>query len=110
MGPAGHHREPPQVLPETSVPKQVYRADPDGYTLLSSPPPPLVINHNFYSKLGFEPAKFEPIIVIAEVPNALIINPNNIKAANLSELARLSFKRTQTRSLPPRRATERPRI
>jgi tripartite-type tricarboxylate transporter receptor subunit TctC len=65
--------------------EQVYRATPDGYTLLSSPPPPLVINQNLYSKLGFEPAKFEPIIVIAHVPNALIINPNNIRAANLSE-------------------------
>ena len=65
---------------------QVYRAAPDGYTLLSSPPPPLVINQNLYPKLGFEPAKFEPIIVIAQVPNALIVNPNNIKAANLSEL------------------------
>src|ERR1700712_4142714 len=30
----------------------VYRAAPDGYTLLSSPPPPLVTNHNLYAKLG----------------------------------------------------------
>ena len=45
-----------------------------------------MINQNLYPKLGFEPAKFEPIIVIAQVPNALIVNPNNIKAANLSEL------------------------
>jgi tripartite-type tricarboxylate transporter receptor subunit TctC len=66
--------------------EQVYRAAPDGYTLLSSPPPPLVINQNLYPKLGFEPARFEPIIVIAQVPNALIVNPNNIKAANLREL------------------------
>jgi tripartite-type tricarboxylate transporter receptor subunit TctC len=66
--------------------EQVYRSAPDGYTLLSSPPPPLVINQNLYPKLSYEPAKFEPIIVMAQVPNALIINPNNIKAANLSEL------------------------
>ena len=65
--------------------EQVYRAAPDGYTLLSSPPPPLVINQNLYSKLGFEPTKFEPIIVIAQVPNALIVNPNNVKASNLGE-------------------------
>ena len=40
--------------------EQVYHSAPDGYTLLSSPPPPLVINHNLYPKLGFDPTKFEP--------------------------------------------------
>src|SRR6187549_1152667 len=64
----------------------VYRSDPDGYTLLSAPPPPLVINQNLYPKLGFDPTKFEPIIVMAQVPNALLVNPNNIKASSLNEL------------------------
>jgi tripartite-type tricarboxylate transporter receptor subunit TctC len=64
----------------------VYRAAPDGYTLLSSPPPPLVINQNLYPKLGFEPAKFEPIVVMAHVPNALIVNPDSIKASSVAEL------------------------
>jgi tripartite-type tricarboxylate transporter receptor subunit TctC len=36
----------------------VYKSTPDGYTLLSSPPPPLVINQNLYPKLAFEPARF----------------------------------------------------
>jgi tripartite-type tricarboxylate transporter receptor subunit TctC len=63
----------------------VYRSAPDGYTLLSSPPPPLVINQNLYPKLGFDPTRFEPIIVMAQVPNALIVNPNNVKASNLAE-------------------------
>src|ERR1700730_533389 len=31
-----------------------YNADPDGYTLLSAPPPPLVINQNLYPKLPFD--------------------------------------------------------
>src|SRR5947208_15297267 len=35
-----------------------YRADPDGYTLLSAPPPPLVVNQNLYPKLGFDPTQF----------------------------------------------------
>jgi tripartite-type tricarboxylate transporter receptor subunit TctC len=65
--------------------EQAYRSAPDGYTLLSSPPPPLVINQNLYPKLGFDPTRFEPIIVMAQVPNALIVNPNNIKASNLAE-------------------------
>ena len=64
----------------------VYRSDPDGYTLLSAPPPPLVINQNLYPKLGFDPTKFEPIIVVAQVPNALLVNPNNVKASSLGEL------------------------
>jgi tripartite-type tricarboxylate transporter receptor subunit TctC len=64
----------------------VYNSPPDGYTLLSAPPPPLVINHNLYPKLGFDPTKFEPIIVMAHVPNALIVNPNRIKASNVAEL------------------------
>ena len=55
--------------------EQVYHSAPDGYTLLSSPPPPLVINHNLYPKLGFDPTKFEPVIVMAQVPNAVIVNP-----------------------------------
>jgi tripartite-type tricarboxylate transporter receptor subunit TctC len=63
-----------------------FRAVPDGYTLLSAPPPPLVINQSLYPKLGFDPAKFEPIIVMAQVPNALIVNPNNVKASSLREL------------------------
>jgi tripartite-type tricarboxylate transporter receptor subunit TctC len=64
----------------------VYHADPDGYTLLSSPPPPLVINQNLYPKLGFDPAKFEPVIVMAQVPNALIVNPKNLTASSVAEL------------------------
>jgi tripartite-type tricarboxylate transporter receptor subunit TctC len=45
-----------------------------------------VINQNLYPKLGFDPTKFEPIIVTIQVPNALIVNPNNIKASTLAEL------------------------
>jgi tripartite-type tricarboxylate transporter receptor subunit TctC len=66
--------------------EMVYRSAPDGYTLLSSPPPPLVINQNLYPKLGFDPTKFEPIIVMAQVPNALIVNPNSVKASTVNEL------------------------
>ncbi len=64
----------------------VYKSAPDGYTLLSAPPPPLVVNQNLYPNLGFDPAKFEPILVTAQVPNALLINPTKLKAATLPEL------------------------
>jgi tripartite-type tricarboxylate transporter receptor subunit TctC len=45
-----------------------------------------VINQNLYRNLPFDPLKFEPVIVMAMVPNALIVNPNNVKSSNLSEL------------------------
>jgi tripartite-type tricarboxylate transporter receptor subunit TctC len=66
--------------------EMVYRSEPDGYTLLAAPPPPLVINQNLYPKLGFDPTKFEPVIVMAHVPNALVVNPNAVKASNVAEL------------------------
>ena len=48
-----------------------YRADPDGYTLLCAPPPPLAINHNLYKSLPYDWSKFAPITVLALVPNVI---------------------------------------
>jgi tripartite-type tricarboxylate transporter receptor subunit TctC len=62
-----------------------FRSEPDGYTLLSAPPPPLVINHNLYPKLGFDPREFVPIIIMGRVPNALVVNPK-VAAKNVAEL------------------------
>ena len=66
--------------------EMAYRADPDGYTLLSAPPPPLVVNQNLYPHLAFDPGKFEPIIIMASVPNGLFVNPNKIKANSVAEI------------------------
>jgi tripartite-type tricarboxylate transporter receptor subunit TctC len=63
----------------------VAKAEPDGYTLLSAPPPPLVINHNLYPKLGFDPTQFVPIIIMGRVPNALVVNPK-VPFKNVAEL------------------------
>jgi tripartite-type tricarboxylate transporter receptor subunit TctC len=52
----------------------VAKADPDGYTLLAAPPPPLVINQNLYPRLGYDPAEFTPIVIMGRVPNALVVN------------------------------------
>ena len=52
----------------------VAKADPDGYTLLAAPPPPLVINQNLYPRLGFDPTEFVPIVIMGRVPNALVIS------------------------------------
>lgn len=53
----------------------VSKAEPDGYTLLASPPGPLAINHNLYAKLPFDPVKFVPVTVMATVPNVLAVRP-----------------------------------
>jgi tripartite-type tricarboxylate transporter receptor subunit TctC len=63
----------------------VAKSDPDGYTLLASPPPPLVINQNLYPQLGFDPLKFVPVVVIGRVPNALVVNPDKITANSVKD-------------------------
>ena len=60
------------------------KADPDGYTLLSAPPPPLVINQSLYPKLNFDPSTFVPIIIISRVPNSLVVHPK-VTAKNVAE-------------------------
>jgi tripartite-type tricarboxylate transporter receptor subunit TctC len=63
----------------------VAKSDPDGYTLLASPPPPLVINQNLYPQLGFDPLKFVPVVVIGRLPNALVVNPDKIAANSVKD-------------------------
>jgi len=54
----------------------VFRAEPDGYTLLSAPPPPLVINRLLYLKLSYDSTQFVPVTVIAANPNVLLVHPS----------------------------------
>jgi tripartite-type tricarboxylate transporter receptor subunit TctC len=58
----------------------VAKSDADGYTLLATPPGPLVINQYLYPHLEFDPAQFVPIAVMGRVPNALVVNPDKIAA------------------------------
>lgn len=50
-------------------------AEPNGYTLLASPPGPLVINEALYRELTFRPSEFEPAIVMGSVPNVMDVRP-----------------------------------
>ncbi len=54
---------------------QVYQAEPDGYTLLSAPPPPLVINRLLYPKLAYDSTQFVPMTVIGAIPNVFLVHP-----------------------------------
>ena len=51
----------------------VFRAAPDGYTLLVTPQSPLVINQHLFENLRFDPAKFEAVGLIVKVANALVM-------------------------------------
>jgi tripartite-type tricarboxylate transporter receptor subunit TctC len=53
----------------------VFRAEPDGYTMLVSIPGPFTVNPVLYHKLNFEPAEFVPVALLATIPTALIANP-----------------------------------
>jgi tripartite-type tricarboxylate transporter receptor subunit TctC len=51
----------------------VFAAAPDGYTLMSSQPAPLTTNVALYKKLNFDPAAFEPIVIMSRFPNVLLV-------------------------------------
>lgn len=63
----------------------VAKADPDGYTLLVTPPNPLVINQSLYPKLAYDPAAFVPVTVLVDQPNVLVAH-SSIPVSNLPEL------------------------
>jgi tripartite-type tricarboxylate transporter receptor subunit TctC len=66
----------------------VARAEPDGYTLLSTPPAPLVINPSLYVKLPYDPTQFVPVSVMAAIPSVLLAHPR-IAAKDVPELVAL---------------------
>ncbi|KWT83521.1 MULTISPECIES: tripartite tricarboxylate transporter substrate binding protein [unclassified Variovorax] len=55
--------------------EMVFRSEPDGNTLMVSPPAPIAINQHLYKKLSFDPSKWVPVTVLATVPNVLVVNP-----------------------------------
>jgi tripartite-type tricarboxylate transporter receptor subunit TctC len=63
----------------------VSRANPDGYTLLASPPGPLAINKSLYKSLNYDPDTLVPITLIASAPNVLAVSPQ-FKAGSVQEL------------------------
>lgn len=51
------------------------RSAPDGYTLLTAPPPSLAVNKYLFPRLSYDPESFLPVTVMAEVPNVLVVRP-----------------------------------
>ena len=51
----------------------VFRAPPDGYTLLVSPPAPVTVNKALFRELRFDPDRLEPVAITSYIPNVLVV-------------------------------------
>lgn len=67
----------------------LWRAEPDGYTLMTAPPPSLAINEHLFPKLNFDPKAFVPTSVLVEVPNVLVTRAG-LEVKNVAELIALA--------------------
>jgi tripartite-type tricarboxylate transporter receptor subunit TctC len=62
-----------------------YQSEPDGYTLLLSPPGPLAVNQTLYKQLSYKPQQLVPITVVGSVPNVVIVR-KELPIGSLKEL------------------------
>jgi tripartite-type tricarboxylate transporter receptor subunit TctC len=62
----------------------VAKAAPDGYTLLATPPTPLVTSQHLFRKLSFDPTAFVPITIMVKVLPVVVVNPK-VPAASFQE-------------------------
>jgi tripartite-type tricarboxylate transporter receptor subunit TctC len=68
------------------------KAAPDGYTLFGGTISTHAINASLYKNLSYHPVKdFEPVALVATLPNVLIINPS-LGVNNVAELIALLKK------------------
>ncbi len=63
----------------------VFKAPPDGYTLMFTQPAPLAVNKALYGKLTYDPEQFVPIALVSRQDILLAVNPN-VPANTLQEL------------------------
>lgn len=52
----------------------VFRAEPDGYTVLLTTQGPLVVNKSIYAKLSYDPEAFVPVSLVAASQGVLLVN------------------------------------
>ena len=68
----------------------VAKSPPDGYTLLMGTVGTHAINASLYPKMPFDPVKdFVPIVLVAGVPNVLVMNPAKAESAKINTVADL---------------------
>jgi len=69
----------------------VARATPDGYTLMMGHIGTLAVNPSLYRNLTFDTVtSFQPIVLVAVVPNILVVNPRKVAATNVQDFIALA--------------------
>jgi tripartite-type tricarboxylate transporter receptor subunit TctC len=63
----------------------VAHAEPDGYTLLATPPNVITANAVLFKHLTYDPASLEPVAIMATGPNVLAVR-NGLPIKNVEEL------------------------
>jgi tripartite-type tricarboxylate transporter receptor subunit TctC len=62
----------------------VARAEPDGYTLLATPPNAVTVNAVLFKSLNYDPTALEPVAILAMAPNTLVVK-NDLPVKNVGE-------------------------
>jgi len=76
----------------------VAKAAPDGYTLFGGTISTHSINASLYKNLGYDPVKdFEPVALVAYLPNVLLVDPN-LGVNSVAELIALLKKDEKRRT------------
>ena len=66
--------------------KSAASADPDGYTILFTPPGPMVTAPAIFRNIGYDPLKaFAPVAMVLSSPQILVVNPN-VPAKSMPQL------------------------
>lgn len=66
---------------------QVAKAEPDGYTLVMGAVATHAINPWLFANLPYDPVEdFEPVTIVAAVPNVLVMNVDFAKANNINSV------------------------
>jgi tripartite-type tricarboxylate transporter receptor subunit TctC len=63
----------------------VFKADPDGYTLLASQPAPITTAPFLYKSLNYDPAQLIPVAIMSHVPNVVLVR-KDFPAKTVAEL------------------------
>lgn len=67
----------------------VSKAEPDGYTLLATPPNTITANAVLFKSLNYDPAALEPVAILAVAPNVLAVKGDS-PAKSVPELIALA--------------------
>lgn len=65
--------------------EQVFKADPDGYTLLAGTPGPIAINGSLFKRLNYDQTKFVAVSILSMQPTVLAVR-KDLPAKSIQEL------------------------